>query len=56
MGIPGRVLADEGFGAGYELEELSEKGVAAFIPMGKVSGENPVPCPLREKPFPGELG
>lgn len=34
---PDRVLADEGFGAGYELEELGGKGVAVFIPMGKVS-------------------
>jgi hypothetical protein len=36
---PNRVLADEGFGAGHELEALSEKGVAVFTPMGKVPGD-----------------
>ncbi len=35
---PKRVLADEGFGAGYELEALGGKGVEVFVPMGKVSG------------------
>ncbi len=42
---PDRVLADEGFGAGYELEELGEKGVAVFTPMGKVSRDESRPVP-----------
>lgn len=51
---PGRVLADEGFGAGYELEELSEKGVAAFIPMGNVSGDESRPVASAGEPVPPE--
>jgi len=38
---PKRVLADEGFGAGCELEELGGKGVSVYVPMGKVSGNGP---------------
>jgi transposase len=35
-----RVLADSGFGAGHELEELSGKGIEVYIPMGKIAGES----------------
>jgi hypothetical protein len=43
---PRRVLADEGFGAGYEVEELEGKGVAVYIPMGKVSGKESGAVPV----------
>lgn len=51
---PGRVLADEGFGAGYELEELNEKGVEVFTPMGKTSGAEPRPLPSAGVEMPPE--
>jgi len=46
---PHRLLADEGFGAGYELEELSRKGVEVFTPMGSPAGDESWP-----RPVPGE--
>jgi transposase len=46
---PNRVLADEGFSAGYELEELTVKGVKVFTPMGKPSGKE-----VRTLPIVGE--
>ncbi len=38
---PQRLLADEGFGSGRELEHLKAKGIDAYIPMGKALAENP---------------
>ena len=37
---PRRVLADEGFGSGEELEQLQSKGVQAYVPLEKAR-ENP---------------
>jgi transposase len=51
---PNRVLADEGFGAGCELEELGGKGVEVYTPMGKPAGDSNGPTPVAGSETPPE--